>query len=370
MRRLIAALAWCLVAPAGMLFAGEFVDLPYGWAAVGTQTSDSASFADSSHTAVFQVRDYPADAFSSATQMFDAVAGRMSATGDHGHFTFSGRDAVFGDLTFVTAGIDVRGYAVFIHDASRNTLLLAYVPLEFYDEFHDELLSCVDSYSPDTAGRELPGAVSQFYYPFPAPKPVPTSVTIAGRQYRIGIDPKEIEAAQTIIDRETRILAESKQVNITAWKRYYRMLYRDNYHRLDAFMGILSDSLDLADKSAGDKATSILSWMQGFDYGRTGTFADLSNPLQTATSETGDCDSRTLLYAIILNHLKIRSLLLVSAVYSHSVDGVDIAGPGARYDYNGTSYLIAELTAKVRIGLVDKSMADSSGWIPIDLAGG
>jgi hypothetical protein len=46
---------------------------------------------------------------------------------------------------------------------------------------------------------------------------------------------------------------------------------------------------------------------------------------------------------------------------------VGVAGAGARLSVGGRSYLFAELTDRVALGLVPEEMADPDGWIPVAL---
>ena len=48
---------------------------------------------------------------------------------------------------------------------------------------------------------------------------------------------------------------------------------------------------------------------------------------------------------------------------------LDIPGEGARIEFEGKSYLVAELTDQVGIGLINKTMADPTQWIPIPFHG-
>ena len=107
--------------------------------------------------------------------------------------------------------------------------------------------------------------------------------------------------------------------------------------------------------------------VQNFEYYRTGTVSDLTSPIETAYNMSGDCDSRAILFIILLDYFGIDSVLLVSTEYSHSAAGVDIQGEGAKIRFNNKDYLFAELTSIVDLGLVDITMADPSGWITIPL---
>ena len=82
-------------------------------------------------------------------------------------------------------------------------------------------------------------------------------------------------------------------------------------------------------------------------------------------SRSGDCDSLGMVYVLLLRRLGFDAVLLVSSKYSHAMAGVDVPGKGARIAYEGKNYLVAELTDKVELGLIDQTMADPAGWIPV-----
>ena len=91
-------------------------------------------------------------------------------------------------------------------------------------------------------------------------------------------------------------------------------------------------------------------------------------PLAAAYEATGDCDSRAVVAAIVLERLGIDSILMVSREYSHAMLGVDVPGGGQRFAFNGKNYLVGETTTKIGIGMIAASMADWSKWMGIDLA--
>jgi hypothetical protein len=109
----------------------------------------------------------------------------------------------------------------------------------------------------------------------------------------------------------------------------------------------------------------LLSWLQSFKYDRTGTLSDLLCPIAGAVSQSGDCDSRALVYAILLDYFGIDAILMVSSEYSHALAAVDTSGEGARFFHDGKQYLIAELTEQVALGMIAADMADSSKWLGV-----
>jgi hypothetical protein len=54
---------------------------------------------------------------------------------------------------------------------------------------------------------------------------------------------------------------------------------------------------------------------------------------------------------------------LVSSEYRHALAGVDVDGPRARFDFEGTKYLLADMTTEVDLGQIPANMADPNEWI-------
>jgi hypothetical protein len=111
----------------------------------------------------------------------------------------------------------------------------------------------------------------------------------------------------------------------------------------------------------------LLEVLQGFDYSRTGSLSDLLAPVTCFLEQSGDCDSLGLAYVILLQHMGFDAVLMVSSEYGHALAGVDVEGPGARFEFEGTQYLLAEFTEPVDLGMIPRDMADPSKWIPVRL---
>jgi transglutaminase-like putative cysteine protease len=190
-------------------------------------------------------------------------------------------------------------------------------------------------------------------------------VELGERSLELALDREEGGATQVLIEREARILAADEILSLEAWSRYYRVIYRDNSQRLVEFSRQLRTALQGLEPRA--QAEELLDWIQGFHYYRTGTLSDLTSPLTCLATGAGDCDSRALLYVTFLHQIGIDAVLLVSTEYRHSAVAVDVQGTGARLTIGEKSYVFAEVTDQVALGLVDRSMADPAGWIPIPL---
>ena len=185
----------------------------------------------------------------------------------------------------------------------------------------------------------------------------------------MSFDRNEVDAARILIEREARVLIQytDSELSDSAWARYYRLIYRDNYNRLRRIASIVNREIseDFESLSPLEKSSVLLTWIQTFEYIRTGTLSDFMSPIDTVMEAAGDCDSRALLYIILLEYNSIDSILMVSSEYSHSLAGVAVDGGGAHYYHEGSEYLIAETTDNVSIGLIDRTMADPSKWMGI-----
>ena len=143
------------------------------------------------------------------------------------------------------------------------------------------------------------------------------------------------------------------------------MVYKESAARLDSLTEAFSRSLPANDPT--ESARRVLDWIQGFHYERDFAGIDFVPPLTAAFEQRGDCDSRAMVMAIILERLGIDCVLMVSREYSHAMLAVDVPGGGQRFPFNGKSYLVAETTARVGIGKIDSAQTDLSKWLGVDL---
>ncbi len=349
-------------------FATCSVYLPEGWKVLGNKP-DKVTFTDPTQNAYLQIKEYPGNTYTTAGSMYKAVLSKLKAQGEGDAFKYDTRDSWFGNIEFKASGYHYKGFIACINGWEKDYVILSFSIDSKFNMFHDFILSAMDSFAPDDSGRLSPGVVSQYYWPVPGPDKSIGYLHIDDKKYLFTYDKHELEASQVVVEREARILVtytRSKLIN-AAWTRYYRILYRDNYLRLSKIAGILREHLAINYSSRPDleKSALLLSWVQGYTYYRTGTLSDFLSPVTCLVQEKGDCDSRALLYVILLKHYGIDAILMVSSVYSHSMAGVAVDGKGARFVLNKVPYLVAETTDQVSIGLIDKKMADPTKWLGI-----
>jgi len=378
---------------------GFVVEPPVGWQVL--DLSDSKwTFTDFTGNAFLQIKVWPGSEYGSIDELYDGIMQKIQAAGEGDIFDYYGREAAFGVVDFSTGGFDYSGYGLFVDGEDFDLTVLSFTTADSFDVLRDYILSALDSFALSPVMMLNPGPVSRYYLEsFGSPVKQSAETVFEDVPLKWSVDKNEIEASQLLIERESAILADYKvntDAGTEAWKRYYRMIYRDNFSRLDYPAAILKERIikssgKNADDDAAEPGSSswlpfgssienrrsrnesvqsaplkLLEWVQGFTYVRTGG-SDLVSPLTAAAFQEGDCDSRALLYIILLNHYGIDSALMVSSAYSHAMAAVDTEGVGARIDVNGKMFLVAETTDDVGIGMIAADMADPANWIVIPL---
>ena len=160
-----------------------------------------------------------------------------------------------------------------------------------------------------------------------------------------------------------------------AWQRYYRMIYRDSFGRLENVSADIYDALWFNIKSKNPKnpeiayAQELLSWVQNFDYyrGEKSSDSDFTSLPGMLAGTGNDCDSRSLLICMLLKNLGIESIMIFSPQYSHAMACTLIDAPGQTFKLPGTNleFIMGETTAHVTWGMISKEHSDRSKWIEV-----
>jgi len=356
---------------------GASIDMPSGFTPGDGDGKTRFSYFDTNEGMELDVLIFEPGQYSSAEIMAADILGQMGSKGDISSFIYQGRGAVIAELDYAVNGNPRKGHAVFIAGTpaasgtarSENSYaLVASAETSQYDSHSELIISCLDAFSIDRAARRFPGPVSQFLFPWPAARTERKTATFPAGTISMPWSSEEEKEELSVTEREYRVLttyAETATLWVDAWARYYRMVYKESAARLDSFTKAFSDSLPANDPT--EAARRVLAWIQGFHYERDFAGIDFVPPLLAAFERRGDCDSRAVVMAIILERLGIDAVLMISREYSHAMLAVDVPGGGQRFTYNGKAYLVAETTAKVGIGMIDSEQADFSKWLGVDL---
>jgi hypothetical protein len=178
---------------------------------------------------------------------------------------------------------------------------------------------------------------------------------------------EDAEASQALVDREFAVLklSLSSPALDEARKRFYRMIYRDSWDRLADAAFVLERKLNVPPLENRELAERVLRWVQAFTYERDLMGSDFVNLISAAREGRGDCDSRAMLWALILNHAAIPAAIMISPELGHAMGLADLPGSGARFEAEKKRWLVAETTAAVALGLIAEDYSERSKWIGV-----
>jgi len=346
---------------------GFLLDLPAGYEYIDGDGRDRFSFSGPEDL-MFDLVVYHT-LFNSMQELVADVNTRISNKGDVDFFTYNGRQAAIMKLTF--SSYDGWGLAVELDyppgSAKQPMLLaLAYCPADRTDlELFN--ISALDSICPAPAERFYPGPIMEYSYPRGALKNTPLAV----RGVNALVYENDAEAAQVLIEREFLIMQAYLNTPYLqdASIRYYRFIYRDSFDRITSAASAIANNFGgnfiLTEDQGRIFAQRTLSFVQGFNYERDLSGSDFINLVTAITEGRGDCDSRAMLFAVILFHANIKSAIMISHHYSHAMGLADIAGNGARLESYGIQWLVAETTANIDIGLIAQDQSDPRNWFAV-----
>lgn len=350
---------------------GFFIDLPEGYIYTDGDARDRFSFTGPDDAKV-DIVVYNGQ-FNTMLDLVEDVNRRISNQGDVDFFIYNGKQAAIIKLIF--GEFDGWGLAVELEQTSAGIkpmlLALAYGPENKKSPLELFHISALDSIAPTLAALKYPGPIMEYSYP----RGEKRNTALALDGVSAMIRENDAEAAQALIEREYLILQYYLNTPFLrdACIRYYRFIYRDSFDRIsDAASAIarnLSGNFNFNDTMSDTQkrvfAQSVLSFVQGFDYERDLTGSDFVNLVSAITEGRGDCDSRAMLFAMILSNSNIRGAIMLSHHYSHAMGLADVPGTGVRFEAFGTKWLVAETTANIDIGLIAQDESDPRHWFAV-----
>lgn len=256
-------------------------------------------------------------------------------------------------------------------------VLMCYAPSEKEQGCEQFIMSSLNSLCIDERYYNYPGIIASFAFPPEGNKSI--TLNIGGKTVQTTIDKSDVEAAQFVVDLEYSVLTLYGKHKLwkEAWQRYYRLIYRDNYGRLQNVSADIFDAIynDCKKKNPSNPdityAQELLSWVQNFEYIRANNkkSSDFTCLPSILCGEGSDCDSRSMLICTLLKSIGIETLFLFSPEYSHAIVATDINAPGQKYTLDGNykEFIFGETTAKVTWGMIAKEHSDRKKWIPVIL---
>jgi len=247
-------------------------------------------------------------------------------------------------------------------------VFLVYSPEKQAGVCNSFMISMLDSLCIDKGSYLEQGIMTKYLYPS-SNKNVKVNLLIDGETIVTSLKDNDIEANEYVIDREYEVLTMYSKSDRwkEAWQRYYRMIYRDSYGRLMKASFDIYNALASKSKDETDLAQKLLTWTQGMSYERNknrSDFASLPSILQGGGS---DCDSRSLLIAVLLTSWNQDAILMVSSEYAHAMVAITSPHKGHSFRFNNKDYLMGETTAQgLTWGKIASNQDKIENWIFID----
>ncbi|OJF77091.1 MAG: hypothetical protein BKP49_02835 [Treponema sp. CETP13] len=354
------------------------LDLPEGFELVATDGVDSFQYTHSFMPITTIIKSYSFDKYASSKETIQASFTQINATAlsEIDSVDWQNQDCSIAMFSMQFEGVSYEGWAFSCSLPSKKgmVLLLTYATAEKADNCQQFLLSVLDSFYLGTENIKNPGAITS--YAFPSTEDISYIVHIADKDIPVTMDKEAAMANEFVIEREYAILTlySNSELWREAWQRYYRMIYRDSYLRLQqASFEIYSQLYPLAkeidpEHTNRELAQILLTWTQGFSYEREKTNSDFANLPSIISGDGSDCDSRSMLLSVLLAHMNCQTMMFVSAEFSHALFGIATEGSkgkNAHIVVDGTSYLLGETTGHVDLGLIAVEMSDITKWISV-----
>ena len=347
---------------------GYGLDIPEGFELIDKNGNDAYMFEHTIVPVSLIARAYPTSRFSTPGTAMESVMKSLGAEYESSDFTWRSTPCVATYFSMVLNGAVETGWATAVSLPEKNGILvlISYTPDEYYDQLMQFVISCVDSVYTDRGSYYSAGPITTFG--FPEEESEKHTVTIADTEISIQLDSSDVEADEFVIEREYAVLCLYQQSELwqEAWQRYYRQIFRNECSRLEKAAFSIQNKLTRKLKGTDGIPQALLSWVQGMDYERQTHTSDFAPVTGILCGEGSDCDSRSMLVAILLYHMGYKTSIFVSAEYAHALTGVVLDKPGAKIKLGDNTFLLGETTAPVDFGLVPKDMNNTEKWLGVD----
>lgn len=356
---------------------GYSLDIPEGFQ-LTSQTDDGLSylFTHPELPVELAIRLYINDNTTNSNEILNQTLDKLNAQKDIDSFFWNSSICSISSFKF-NLQEEKAGWSVCSPTVKNKgfVVLLCYAPASKEQACEKFIISTINSLCIEKNYHNTPGIITTYAFPSEGKKNI--QLKIADKKINTSIDNADIEAAQFVIDTEYSVLKMYAKHKLwkEAWIRYYRLIYRDNYGRLNKVSSDIKNAFREMNRTGEISnfnlfmAQSILSWTQNFEYQRakTASESDFTSLPAVLCGTSNDCDSRSMLICVLMNSIGIDSIMLFSPEYSHAIAAIDLKEPGQTYTLkeNNKNYLVGETTAKITWGIISSNHADKSKWIPV-----
>jgi hypothetical protein len=152
------------------------------------------------------------------------------------------------------------------------------------------------------------------------------------------------------------------------WSAVYKVIRNDNEGRVKLISDVLKNAIKKNKLTSYDALNMILPFIQNIYYEIPKNYFELLPPVNSIMENRGDCDTKSILLAMILEDLGYNALVLYSSQYLHAMVAVDLGGYGECIEYKNVEYSFIETTTEGwQIGMISPDMSDLRYWYCIDI---
>ncbi len=153
------------------------------------------------------------------------------------------------------------------------------------------------------------------------------------------------------------------------WSAVYKLIRNDNEEKVKIISDIMRYAIQKNELDSMQSIEMILSFVQEITYYiPKENYFEVYPPLNSIIANKGDCDTKSIMFAMILEDLGYDAVVFYSSKYLHAMAGVNINGRGTYKTYAGKRYYFVETTAKGwSIGRMPYDMKNLIYWHTIDL---
>ncbi|MCK5674151.1 MAG: transglutaminase domain-containing protein [Spirochaetales bacterium] len=156
--------------------------------------------------------------------------------------------------------------------------------------------------------------------------------------------------------------------NAEFWGIVYNIILTNNVDRLTNLSSAFTWLQEKNELSDREILEMIIDFIQEIPYEIPDNYYGLYTPSDVLFRDAGDCDSKSLLAALILKQLGYNTAIFYSDKYAHAMLGINVPSTGEYKEHNGMPYYFTEMTAKGwQIGELSPDCADHKYWYIISI---
>jgi len=166
--------------------------------------------------------------------------------------------------------------------------------------------------------------------------------------------------------RRQGIRRNRRDIALWFWRRAWQKIALRNEARIAEVARTFEQLRNEQGLSDTELKQLLLRFVQSIRYATPDVELGIFAPPQTLVRAFGDCDTKALLYVLILRRLGYDALMFYSPHYQHAMAGIPAQSTGSFLEIRGTRYYFCETTqAGFRIGQLAASVSDLRHWIPL-----